>query len=182
MVLGLRRQTAASKACKAMSVVMRGCADQPTTRGEMEEDQKTIRWIVSPTTVNDNRQILPTLMGLDVGGVGHPDPVGRIDLKLPVQGVVHEDGGAFRRIHQGGACSRSGPRYLPGQPAGPRGSLKPVPPDHADRRRACGSRRPCRSRTRPAGSARYDAHLPARGGLTVTYELLPNSLTDFRLI
>jgi hypothetical protein len=32
-------------------------------------------------------------MGLDVGDVGHPHPDGRIDLKLPVQGVVHEDGG-----------------------------------------------------------------------------------------
>lgn len=34
LVLGLRRQTAASKACRARSVVLRGCADQPTTRRE----------------------------------------------------------------------------------------------------------------------------------------------------
>jgi hypothetical protein len=32
--LGLRRQTAISKACKAKSVVMGDCIDQPTTRSE----------------------------------------------------------------------------------------------------------------------------------------------------
>ena len=34
LALGLRRQTAASRACSAKSVVMRGWADQPTTRRE----------------------------------------------------------------------------------------------------------------------------------------------------
>jgi hypothetical protein len=37
--------------------------------------------------VDDDRQIQPALVGLDVGDVGHPDLVGRIDFELAVQGV-----------------------------------------------------------------------------------------------
>lgn len=46
--MGFRRQTAASRACKAKSVVMRGCADQPTTRREnrsMTTDRYNLKFL-----------------------------------------------------------------------------------------------------------------------------------------
>jgi hypothetical protein len=66
---------------------MRDWADQPTTRREMEEGQKTVRGTVFPTTVDHDRQIQPTLMGLDVGDIRHPDPVGCSYLELSVEGI-----------------------------------------------------------------------------------------------
>lgn len=73
LVFGLRLHTAASRACRARSVVMRGLG-RPADHPAREQ-------------INHHRQIQPPLVGLDVGDVGHPDLVGRIHLELPVQGV-----------------------------------------------------------------------------------------------
>ena len=59
--------------------------DQPTTRREIEEDQKTIRGIVFPTTVQDNSDIEPALGSPDVGEVGQPLLVRVIRFEIPVE-------------------------------------------------------------------------------------------------
>ena len=42
--------------------------------------------------VDHDRQIRPALMGLDVGGIGHPDLVGSIQLELPIQDDARKAG------------------------------------------------------------------------------------------
>ena len=54
--------------------------------------------------VDHDRQIQEPLVGADVGNVGDPELVRRIDIERPVQGIVRHDSGA--------ATVRSGPFFV----------------------------------------------------------------------
>jgi hypothetical protein len=61
--------------------------DQPTTRREIEEDQKTVQWPVFPTNIDDGRHIQPAFSRPDVGEVGDPFAVGRRSFEAAIQHV-----------------------------------------------------------------------------------------------
>lgn len=84
-----------------------------------------------------------------------PDPLAGSQPRTACPGCWKQPRQASRHAVQGGAFSRSGPRCPQNRSAAPSGSRKPVLPDRADRRSACGSRGPCRCRSKLDRDAKW---------------------------
>ena len=155
LCFGLRRQTALSNACKAGSNVMWACIDQPTTR--LENRSITTARYDHPSCV------LMCVISVTQTRLGAATSNCRSNaLSATIAGLL-----ACRQSDQDDACIRSVLRCPQGWPTAPHGSQNRYNLDPKGHRAVCGSHRPCRCQSKPAGSDRFGVWLPAHVGSTV---------------